>query len=88
MRNIRFSTEAKRDIFEFIKEKEYAHINTIIKLLLEIDKTNDKTSLGSPREVLYKELSGWLSRRISWRHRLVYKINTKEIHVLMCKEHY
>jgi toxin YoeB len=35
-----------------------------------------------------KELNGWISRRISWKSRLVYKIDEQNIWIASCRGHY
>ena len=42
---------------------------------------------GKP-EALRNELSGWWSRRIDERHRLVYKATEDALLVLQCRHHY
>ncbi len=58
--------------------------------LIQAIKNNDNR-LGSP-EILSENYHGWMSRRISQKHRLVYKVETKDgqqtIHVRSCGGHY
>jgi len=55
-------------------------------LLRDIDR-NGHGGIGKP-EPLKHALQGWWSRRIDDEHRLVYRIEKNEIHVLSCRFHY
>jgi toxin YoeB len=73
---------------------EYCHWQTIDKkqvkrindLLKDIER-NGNEGIGKP-EALKHEWSGYWSRRIDERHRLVYRIVDDTIEVLQCGEHY
>ena len=58
-------------------------INSLIK---EISRTPYEGS-GKP-EPLKFDLTGFWSRRIDIEHRLVYRVEKKELHILACKYHY
>ena len=61
-------------------------INRVNDLLKAISRDPYK-GIGKP-EPLRGTLSGWWSRRIDLEHRLVYKIEKKDIVVLECRYHY
>ena len=58
-------------------------INSIIKDILR----NLYTGIGKP-EALKNNLSGWWSRRIDEKNRVVYKIKNNAIIIASCKGHY
>ena len=58
-----------------------------INLLLSDIMRNGYDGIGKP-EPLKKNLSGWWSRRINEEDRLVYRIKSDVIEILMCKGHY
>lgn len=61
-------------------------IKKINELLKDIDR-NGNEGLGKP-EPLKHELDGFWSRRITPEHRLIYKIDNKNICIIQCRGHY
>ena len=61
-------------------------LKKISKLLADIER-NGNTGLGHP-EPLKENLSGWWSREIDEKNRLVYKIDGDSIKIYQCKNHY
>ena len=63
------------------------------KILLRINELIKDTlrspfkGIGKP-EALKGNLSGFLSRRITDEHRLVYAVKDKRLHILQCRFHY
>ena len=55
-------------------------------LILNIQETPFK-GLGKP-EALKGNLSGWWSRRISDKHRLIYRIKEENLELASCYGHY
>ena len=43
--------------------------------------------IGKPEPLKY-ELAGFWSRRIDQEHRLVYRVEKDELHLLICRHHY
>lgn len=66
-----------------IDKKTLKRINTLIKNICR----EPFSGLGDP-EPLKHHWSGYWSRRIDREHRLVYKINDKEIIIAQCRYHY
>jgi len=66
-----------------VDKKLVKKINSLIK---EITRTPYEGS-GKP-EPLKFNLSGFWSRRIDQDHRLVYKVENDELHILACRYHY
>lgn len=64
-------------------KKTLRRINQLIK---DIDR-NRNTGLGKP-EPLRFDGSGYWSRRIDEKNRLIYKIEENEIRIAQCRTHY
>lgn len=62
---------------------------TIKKLnaLIKDIQRNGNTGIGKP-EQLKDDLSGWWSRRIDDKNRVVYKIENDSVYILSCRGHY
>jgi len=58
-------------------------INQIIK---DIER-NPFKGIGKP-EPLKNNLSGWWSRKIDNKHRIVYRIEKDNLEIAQCKDHY
>lgn len=63
--------------------KILGRINTLLK---DIDR-NGYTGIGKP-EPLKHEFSAYWSRRITEKHRLVYRIQGETIIIVSCRKHY
>ncbi len=61
-------------------------IKRINQLIQDIDR-NHNEGIGKP-EALRGNLSGWWSRRIDDKNRLVYRIQNNIIEIAQCKGHY
>ncbi|MCC6690548.1 MAG: Txe/YoeB family addiction module toxin [Bacteroidia bacterium] len=86
MRSVVFASVAKKDFDECarINRKMFIKIN---ELIFDIDR-HPYAGLGKP-EPLKHELSGFWSRRINNKDRLVYRISPQnEIIIISCKGHY
>ena len=64
-------------------KKTLKRINSLIKDVLR----SPFDGIGKP-EPLRNDLSGFWSRRIDDRHRLVYRIREDNLEILACKGHY
>lgn len=80
-----FSDIAWEDYTSWIDEdrKIMKKINTLLK---DVER-NPFDGLGKP-EPLKNELSGYWSRRITEKHRLIYKVYEDKIYIIGCKGHY
>lgn len=80
-----FQTRAWEDYlyWQMADKKILKKINELIK----VSKRTPFEGIGKP-EPLRENLSGWWSRRINHEHRLVYRIEGTEIHILQCRKHY
>ena len=61
-------------------------LKKINDLLKDIDR-NGNTGIGKP-EPLPGNLSGYWSRRINDKDRLIYKIDQNHIYIIACRYHY
>lgn len=85
MRKLIFEGEAFDQFNNYlsIDKKLYKRI---VKLIKEIRRT-PFDGIGKPEPLKYK-LTGYWSRRIDDKNRLVYKVNDNEIIIVACKNHY
>ncbi|WP_353483513.1 Txe/YoeB family addiction module toxin [Haliscomenobacter sp.] len=81
--NISFTKTSRRHI-EQILDEDTKLGGKILELLHDIFMDRDT---GKP-ERLKGNLSGWWSRRINQKHRLVYQKDEEFIHVARCYGHY
>lgn len=64
-------------------KKYLKKINDLLKAI----SRSPYSALGKPEPLKHKYKGLW-SRRIDSEHRLIYKINEDEIHILKCRFHY
>ena len=81
-----FSDDAWEDFLFWLNDKKT--LKKIISLLNDIEQ-NGNTGIGKPEPLKY-ELTGYWSRRITEKDRLIYKIDTETNTILIigCKGHY
>jgi toxin YoeB len=85
MRKLTFNSQAQEDIQELLIS-EHKLVKKIFSLIADIQK-HPFEGIGKP-EALKNNYSGYWSRRITEKHRLVYQINDDEIVIIACKDHY
>ena len=80
MYNVDFTLEARIDLAELEKSepKLFAKVNSFVKEL----KEHPKTGIGHPEPLKGQPEGGW-SRRISKKHRLIYRIFETDVLVLV-----
>jgi toxin YoeB len=85
MRNILFTTDAWEDYLYWQGQdrKTLKRINELIKAA----QRTPFEGIGKP-EPLKENLSGFWSRRIDDKNRLVYEISDAEIAIISCRYHY
>ena len=82
---LNFKPKAHKDFVYFSgHNKEVAR--KILELIDDIQK-HPYSGIGKP-EALKHNLSGWWSRRIDQKNRLVYKIEVDKIIISSCRFHY
>lgn len=79
-------TDFARKQYEELQEKDKRLIKKINILIKDI-KRNGNEGIGKP-EPLQHELSGYWSRRIDDKNRLVYKVSDNQITIVACVNHY
>ncbi|MBP9688201.1 MAG: Txe/YoeB family addiction module toxin [Bacteroidia bacterium] len=79
-------TENAWDDYQYWQELGSEKLERINLLIKAISRDSYK-GIGKP-EPLKGNLSGWWSRRIDMEHRIVYKIENKNIIILQCRYHY
>ena len=62
-------------------------LKKINRLLESVERDGLSDGEGHP-EPLKGNLSGWYSRRIDAKNRLIYRIRDDRVEVLSCREHY
>ena len=78
--SVEFTDEAERDMLR-LKKNEQSAYSRLIKLILEL-KEHPTTGTGKP-EQLSGNRSGQWSRRITKKHRLIYKIFDDKVMVFV-----
>ena len=85
MGNIVFSEQAWQEYLSWQTEDKKT-LRKINQLLQDISR-NGNEGMGKP-EALKHNLSGYWSRRIDEKNRLVYRIARDNIEIIQCKNHY
>ena len=70
----------------YLEEKDKPSHKRIKKLIKDIDR-NEYEGIGSP-EPLKGDYSGYWSRRINEKDRIIYKIEENTIKIIQCRTHY
>ena len=68
------------------KDEDKKTLKRINKLIKDIQRSPFE-GIGKP-EPLVENLSGWCSRRIDDKNRIVYFVENDIVHVVACKGHY
>lgn len=69
------------------QKKDKKTFDKINKLIKDIDRNGESEGIGKP-EPLKGDLSGFWSRRINEKDRLVYRIEGGRIEIALCHTHY
>ena len=72
--------------YQELQEKDKRLVKKINTLIKDIKRSGNE-GIGKP-EPLQHELSGYWSRRIDDKNRLVYKISDTQITIVACANHY
>ena len=72
--------------YQELQEKDKRLVKKINTLIKDI-KRNGNEGIGKP-EPLQHELSGYWSRRITEKHRLIYFITENQLVIIGCSGHY
>ncbi len=79
--SLEYTIQFEKDIEEHKKIGDKAILNKIDKLLNEI-RNHPFEGTGKP-EPLNRDLKGYWSRRITGKHRLIYKVKITEVTVML-----
>ena len=79
-------TKNGREDYIYWQTEDRKTLKKINKLIEDICR-NGNTGIGKP-EPLLVDLSGFWSRRVNEKDRLVYKIDEKNIYIISCRYHY
>ena len=79
-------TEIAWDDYTYWQGQDKKTLKKINKLIQDIDR-NHNEGIGKP-EALKGNLTGWWSRRIDEKNRLVYRIENDIIEIAQCRGHY
>lgn len=74
------------DDYMYWQTKDKKTLRRINQLIKDIER-NGNEGIGKP-EPLKNNLSGWWSRRIDSKNRIVYRINNDKIEIAQCGSHY
>jgi len=80
-----WSDEAWNDYLYW--QNENKNLLKKINLLIKDIERNPFEGIGKP-EPLKNNLSGWWSRKINDKHRLVYRIEKGNLEIAQCRDHY
>ena len=82
---INFTETGWRD-YIFWENQDKKTLKQINKLIADIER-NGNDGIGKP-EPLHGDLSGWWSRHIDDKNRLVYRLRSDFVEISQCKGHY
>ena len=82
---ITWTNKAWEDFIE-IQSRDKRSVKKIIELIKDIERNGYK-GIGKP-ESLKADLSGYWSRRIDTKNRIVYKIDGDTVKIVQCGTHY
>lgn len=74
------------DDYLYWQKQDKKFLKRINEILKDIDR-NAYNGIGKP-EPLKQNLSGWWSRRIDDKNRIVYRIQNNQIEIIQCGSHY
>ncbi len=81
-----FSPEAWDD-YVYWQNQDKKTLKKINALIKDIQHSGAECGIGKP-EALKGELSGFWSRRIDEKNRLVYRVTGSNLEIVSCKTHY
>ena len=79
-------TDFARGQYQELQEKDKRLVKKINTLIKDIKRSGNE-GIGKP-EPLQHELSGYWSRKIDDKNRLIYKISDTQITIVACANHY
>ena len=82
-----WSDLAWNDYFEFFNKHQKDLIKNTHELIKDIERNGADKGKGQP-EQLKHELTGYYSRRIDQKNRLVYTVEAENLIIVQCGTHY
>lgn len=82
-----WSDLAWNDYLDFFNKHQKDLIKSTHELIKDIERNGADKGKGQP-EQLKHELSGYYSRRIDQKNRLVYKVEDNKLYIVQCGTHY
>jgi toxin YoeB len=76
-----------RSIYEELREKDKKLHKTLCQILKEMLRGDPSLGTGKPEPLKYK-LSGFWSRRLSHKYRIIYKFDERYIYIFAIGGHY
>ncbi len=86
MRSIVFEGDTLES-YEELRQKDRKMHDSLKKIIKELQRGDPAQGLGKP-EPLKHQLSGFWSRRLSLKDRLIYKFDQKSVHIFAIGGHY
>ena len=86
MRSIVFEGDTLES-YEELRQKDRKMHDSLKKIIKELQRGDPAQGLGKP-EPLKHQLSGFWSRRLSLKDRLIYKFYQKSVHIFAIGGHY
>ncbi len=75
------------EVYEALREKDKKLHKALCKLLKEMLRDDPSKGMGKPEQLRYS-LTGFWSKRISQKDRLIYKFDEKSIYIFAIGGHY
>ncbi|MDL2298188.1 Txe/YoeB family addiction module toxin [Synergistaceae bacterium OttesenSCG-928-D05] len=75
------------DEYLYWQKQDKKTVSKINKLIKSIERDGELQGEGKP-ERLKEDLSGWCSRRIDDKNRLIYRVISDSIEIAKCGDHY
>ncbi len=82
-----WSDLAWNDYLDFFNKHQKDLIKSVHELINDIERNGVDKGKGQPEQLKY-ELSGYYSRRIDQKNRLVYKVEKNQLFIVQCGTHY
>lgn len=73
--------------YEYWQAQDKKTLKKINKLLKDIERNGQENGIGKPEPLKY-EWSGWYSREIDEKNRIIYRVTGDVIDIAVCRTHY
>ncbi|VAW34499.1 YoeB toxin protein [hydrothermal vent metagenome] len=86
MRSLHFEDNSWFDC-EALRQRDKRAHKTLVRILKEITRGDPATGIGKPEQLKY-DWSGFWSRRISQKERIIYKFDDETVYIYVVGGHY